>query len=167
MASEADSSSYIASTAQESTRTRGPTSAVWAYSRTALDGEDPAYKYCIPCTEENAIPIFKVKGVPTNLRAHLKSKHSIFVNVAVGHIQATALQQLKELYTRAESSGQTEEIDTYIFLRQLDPDVVNEALILLIVVQNLPFRTVKWPEFHAFCQVLNPQAKGIVITAHS
>ena len=99
MASEADSSFYIASTAQESTRTRGPTSVVQAYSRTALDGEDPAYKYCIPCTEENAIPIFKVKGVLTNRRAYLKSKHSIFVNVAVGHIQATALQQLNELYT--------------------------------------------------------------------
>jgi hypothetical protein len=86
MASEADSSSYIAFIAQELTRTRGPTSAVWAYSRTALDGEDPAYKYCIPCTEENAIPIFKVKGVPTNLRAYLKSKHFIFVNVAVGYV---------------------------------------------------------------------------------
>jgi hypothetical protein len=99
MASEADFSFYIASKAQESTRTRGPPSAVWAYSRTALDGEDPAYKYCIPCTEENAIPIFKVKGVPTNRRVHLKSKHSLFVDVGVGHIQATALQQLKELYT--------------------------------------------------------------------
>lgn len=167
MASEADSSSYVASTTQESTRTRGPTSAVWAYSRTALDGEDPAYKYCIPCTEENIIPIFKVKGVPTNLRSHLKSKHSIFVDVAVGHVQATALQQLRELYTRAESSGQTEEIDAHIFSRQLDPDVVNEALISLIVVRNLPFRVAEWPEFHAFCQVLNPQSKGIVTTAHS
>jgi hypothetical protein len=85
----------------------------------------------------------------------------------VGYIQATAVQQLKELYTQAESSGQTEEIDTYIFLRQLNPDVVNKALFLLIVVRNLPFRTVKWPEFHAFCQVLNPQARGIVTTAHS
>jgi hypothetical protein len=91
IASEVDSSSCIASTTQESTRTRGPTSVVWAYSRTALDGKDPVYKHCIPCTEENTIPIFKVKGVPTNLRAHLKSQHSIFVNVTVGYIQATAL----------------------------------------------------------------------------
>jgi hypothetical protein len=99
MASEADSSSYIAFTAQESTRTRRPTSTIYTYSRTALNGEDPTYKYCIPYTEVNAIPIFKVKGVPTNQRAYLNSKHSIFVNFAVGHIQATALQQLKELYT--------------------------------------------------------------------
>jgi hypothetical protein len=157
MASEADSSSYIASTTQESTRTRGPTSAVWVYSRTALDGQDPAYKYCIPCTTENAIPIFETKRIPSNLRAHLKAKHSILVDITVG----------QELYSRAESSGQTEEIDTHIFSRQLDPDVVNEALISLIIVRNLPFRVVEWPAFHAFCQVLNPQSKDVVTTAHS
>jgi hypothetical protein len=167
MASEADSSSYIASTTQESTRTRGPTSAVWEYSRTALDGEDPAYRYCIRCTEENIVPIFKVKGIPTNLRRHLAAVHSIIVDITVGYVQAKALQQLKELYNRAESSSQTEEIDTYIFSRQLDPDIVNEALVSLIVVRNLPFQTVEWPEFHAFCQVLNPQSEGVVTTAHS
>jgi hypothetical protein len=26
---------------------------------------------------------------------------------------------------------------------------------------------VEWPEFHAFCQVLNPQSEGVVTTAHS
>ena len=167
IASEADSSSYIASTTQESTRTRGPTSAVWAHSRTALDGEDPAYKYCIPCTKENAVPIFKTKGIPSNLQAHLKAKHSILVDVTIGYIQAKALEQLKELYSRAESSSQTEEIDTHIFSRQLDLDIVNKALISLIVVRNLPFRAVEWPEFHTFCQVLNPQSKGVITTAHS
>jgi hypothetical protein len=167
MASEADSSSYIASTTQESTRTRGPTSAVWEYSRTALDGEDPTYRYCIRCTEENIVPIFKVKGIPMNLRRHLTAVHSIIVDITVGYVQAKALQQLKELYNRAESSSQTEEIDTYIFSRQLDPDIVNEALVSLIVVRNLPFQTVEWPEFHAFCQVLNPQLEGVVTTAHS
>jgi hypothetical protein len=167
MASEVDSSSYIASTTQESTRTRGPTSAVWEYSRTALDGEDSAYRYCIHCTEENIVPIFKVKGVPTNLRRHLAAVHSIIVDITVGHIQAKALQQLKELYNRAESSSQTEEIDTHIFSRQLDLDIVNKALISLIVVQNLPFRTVEWPKFYAFCQVLNLQLEGVVTTAHS
>jgi hypothetical protein len=166
MASEVDSS-YIASTTQESTRTCGPTSAVWEYSRTALDGEDPAYRYCIRCTEENIVPIFKVKGVPTNLQRHLSAIHSIIVDDTVGHIQAKAIQQLRELYNRAESSGQTEEIDDYIFSRQVDLDIVNEALISLIVVRNLPFQTVEWLKFHTFCQVLNLQLEGIVTTAHS
>jgi hypothetical protein len=93
MASEADSSSYI--TTQESTRTCGLPSAVWAYSRTALDGEDPAYRYCIHCTTD---PIFKTKMAPTNLQSHLKSKHAIFIGVALGQIQSKALEQLKEVY---------------------------------------------------------------------
>jgi hypothetical protein len=37
----------------------------------------------------------------------------------------------------------------------------------LIVVRNLPFRTVKWPEFYTFCQVLNPESSGFITTAHS
>ena len=104
---------------------------------------------------------------PTNLRSHLKSKHAIFVEVTLSQIQSKALEQLKELYNRAELSGQTEEIDSRVFSRQLDLDVINEALVSLIVVRNLPFRAVEWPEFHAFCQVLNPQSKGMVTTAHS
>jgi hypothetical protein len=104
---------------------------------------------------------------PTNLWSHLKSKHAIFVEVTLGLVQSKALKQLKELYDRAKSSGQTEEIDTQVFLEQLDLDIVNEALISLIVVQNLPFRAVEWPKFHAFCQVLNPQSKDVITTAHS
>ena len=47
----------------------------------------------------------------TNLQSHLKSKHAIFIGVTLGRIQLKALKQLKELYNRAELSGQTEEID--------------------------------------------------------
>ena len=75
----------------------------------------------------------------TNLQSYLKSKHAIFVEVTLGKIQSKALEQLKELYDQAESSGQTKEIDAQVFLRQLDLDVVNKALVLLIVVQNFPF----------------------------
>jgi hypothetical protein len=80
MASEADSSSHIASTTQESTRTRGLTSAIWAHSRTARDGEDPVYRYCMHCTTD---PIFKTKMAPTNLQSYLMSKHAIFVEVTL------------------------------------------------------------------------------------
>lgn len=108
MASEADSSSYIASTTQESTQTRGLTSAVWAHSCIAHDSEDPAYRYCIHCTTD---PIFKTKIAPTNLQSHLKSKHAIFVEITLGKIQSKAFEQLKELYNQAKSSNQTEEIN--------------------------------------------------------
>jgi len=40
-------------------------------------------------------------------------------------------------------------------------------LVLLIVVQNLSFQMVEWPEFHTFCQVLNPESDDFITTAHS
>ena len=88
MGSEVDSSSSITSTTQGSTQTRGLTSAVWRHSCTALNGEDPAYRYCIYCTTD---PIFKTKMTPTNLRSYLKSKHVIFVEVTLGQIQSKVL----------------------------------------------------------------------------
>lgn len=86
MASNAGSFSYIASTTQESVRARGPTSAVWEHSRIALPGEDPAYRYCIRCIEENIVLIFKVKGVPTNLRRYLQAIYSITIDATIGPI---------------------------------------------------------------------------------
>src|SRR5215471_8557746 len=135
MASEADSSSHNASTTQESSRrtqessqrtqesswTRRLTSAVWKHSHMANDDEDPAYRYCIHCMTD---PIFKTKMASTNLRSHLKSKHAIIVGVTLGQIQSKALDQLKELYNQAELSDQIEKIDTQVFSRQLDSDVV-------------------------------------------
>ena len=69
MASEADSSSLLASTTQESVsgRARKKTSVVWEYACTAIESEDLTYKYCIPCTTEKRVLIFRVKGTPTNL----------------------------------------------------------------------------------------------------
>jgi hypothetical protein len=63
--------------------------------------------------------------------------------------------------------GQTEEIDAQVFQKQLDQNIINEALVSLIVVRNLPFQMVEWPEFHTLCQVLNPKSDSFITTAHS
>ena len=49
----------------------------------------------------------------------------------------------------------------------LDKDIIHKALVLLIVIQNLSFNIIKWPEFHVFCQVLNPEVDNFITTAHS
>jgi len=64
-------------------------------------------------------------------------------------------------------SGQTEEIDAQVFRKHLNQDTINEALVSLVVVRNLPFRIVEWPEFHTLCQVLNPESSDFITTAHS
>ena len=45
--------------------------------------------------------------------------------------------------------------------------MINEALVSLVVVRNLPFRAVEWPEFHTLCRTLNPESSGFITTAHS
>jgi len=48
----------------------------------------------------------------------------------------------------------------------LNQTVINKALLTLIVVQNLLFSLVEWPEFHTLCQALNSQCEGIITTVH-
>ena len=171
MDSDTNSSLLAPSTTQisipsRSKRSRGPpASAVWAHCRIAHDNEDPAVKYCNYCTDPNT-PIY-FSSISSNMRKHLESKHAIVVEVTPGRIQTKTLQQLQQLYLKAESSGQTEEIDAQVFENYLDQDVINKALVSLIVVQNLPFRIVEWPEFHTLCQVLNPKSDAFITTAHS
>ena len=77
------------------------------------------------------------------MRNHLKAKHKISIERTLSPIQATTIQQLQQLYLRAESSGQTDDINAQVFQKQLNQDAINEALVSLIVVQNLPFRIVE------------------------
>jgi hypothetical protein len=101
------------------------------------------------------------------MRNHLNSKHQIIVESAPGPVQTATINQLQQLYIRAESSGQTETIDVQVLRKVLDQGIINEALISLIIVRNLPFRLVEWPEFRTFCQVINPQSTDYITMAHS
>jgi len=93
--------------------------------------------------------------------------HQIVVEKAIGKIEAAIVQQLAQLYLQAEASGQTGEVDSRVLQAHLNPAVINKALVLLIVVWNLPFSIVEWPEFHVLCQALNLECKGVITTAHS
>ena len=59
------------------------------------------------------------------------------------------------------------EIESIVLKKTLNKDILNQALVNLIVVQNLPFSAVQWPEFHIFCGALNPESieSGILLTA--
>jgi hypothetical protein len=126
------------------------------------DGEDP--KDFIYCTGEGEEVYFS--SVTTNLKRHLK-KHNIHIESNPSSIQQAISDQLQQLYLQAESCGETSALENQIFRKYLNQDTINEALVSLIVVRNLSFRTVEWPEFHALCQLLNPQCAGLITTAHS
>src|SRR6266498_3954129 len=145
MASEADSSLLTPSTAQVSiqsgskqSKSQSP-SAVWDHCRTARDTETPGQKYYNYYTKK---PIFDSNN-NSNMRKHIKRNHKIQIELTSSRIQTITLQQLKQFYLKAESSGQTNEIDTQVFRKQLDQNIINKFLISLIVVRNLPFAAVK------------------------
>jgi len=101
------------------------------------------------------------------MRSHLKSRHEITIEPTRSAIQEEVNKQLEQLYLQAETSNQTEEVDTRVLRKVLDSDRIHEAFVSLLVTANLPFRLVELPQFHAYNQCLNPEAAGFVTTSHS
>jgi len=60
-------------------------------------------------------------------------------------------KQMRQLYQQARVDSKREEFDTKILKACLNTLVITEALITLIVVQNLSFTLVKWLEFYTLC----------------
>ena len=81
--------------------------------------------------------------------------------------QEVVNQQLRQLYNQAKTNGDTTKFNLEVLEASLNKLVLLEALITLIVVQNLSFTMVEWPEFHTFCQVLNKACENKITTTHS
>ena len=164
-------SSFTQSALAESTTTaqsrskkwRAP---VWAECRRPTQDENQGLLYCKHCTLDS--PPYGT-SVSQNMTKHLKSNHKITVEKALSKNQVAVNQQLKQLWhqAQAEGDGKTEEFDTKILEACLDTAVITKALISLIVVRNLSFALVEWPEFYTFCQVLNRASEGKITTSHS
>ena len=75
--------------------------------------------------------------------------------------------QFCQLLKQAGEQGHTEEIEEEVMRKTLVQDAIDNALVDLIVMHNLPYRLVEWPEFHTFCMTLNPQAIDCLCRAHS
>jgi hypothetical protein len=156
----------INSTTSSSKKGRAPARTTWVHTRPPQEGEDgygtSKIKYCIYCKDISYSTL-----VTTNMRNHLRTKHDIEVKITPGTAQQAILDQLQKLYSKAESLGQTKDIDNQVLQKFVRQEVINEALVTLIIVRNLSFRLVEWPEFHALCRVLNPMSGGYLISAHS
>jgi hypothetical protein len=169
MATEEDSSIIINSFESleiSSTQTsRKNTSSIHQYCRKPLeeepvrDNQNRKLYYCSLCSYSG--------NSTTNIRYHLQSKHDILSDRAIPRTKATAALQLQQLWKQASVDNQSAEFNSLILKSVLHKEVLNQALINLIVVRNLPFRAVEWPELHAFCQALNPESASYITTAHS
>jgi hypothetical protein len=45
--------------------------------------------------------------------------------------------------------------------------VINEALVTLVVIWNVAFYLVEWPEFYIVCQALNLKADIVILKAYT
>jgi hypothetical protein len=87
--------------------------------------------------------------------------------MAISKNQAMVNLQLRQYYHQATGTSKQEELDTEILEAHLNISVIIKALITLIIVRNLSYTLVKWPEFHTLCQALNRAIKGKITTSHS
>jgi len=139
------STQSIRSFPSSSTKTRGiSASETWKHARAAKDTEIMYREgrqiwYCIYCKGDTVYS----SDVTTNFRRHLHTKHSIEVFPESSPLKIEIAEQFQKLWRRVKEEGRTEEIGNEIFEKYLDQEVVNEALVSLIVVRNLPSRVVE------------------------
>ena len=49
----------------------------------------------------------------------------------------------------------------------LNKDIIEQALLNLIIMHNLPFWAVEWPELYILCQALNLELKSYIPVSHA
>jgi hypothetical protein len=109
--------------------------------------------------------LFK-SGVVTNFRKHLERRHYIESKPKESAIQVIALQELNNIFV-STGNRTTEDLQTAVFKTILDKEVIQKALVYLIVRHRLPLSLVEWPAFHTFLGTLNPHAIGVIPTSHN
>lgn len=156
------------STATSTVQTkRKPTSAVREHTReinlnSIIESEFKSGEMvCLHCLPPN-IPYHS--STTTNMQYHLKSKHDIEVASRTSRAKQTALQQLKDSYTKAQAEGvDLEDFQRTVFRERLKTNLENitEALVRLMVVQNESFHLAEAAEFHALMTLSNPEWMSI------
>jgi hypothetical protein len=140
---------------------------IWKHSRRPRKDENQTFLYCFHCKLDSETPPYGT-SLAGNLTKHIKRKHpTITIEKTLSKNQEAVNRQIKQLYHEAQVLGETEKFNIKIFKACLDTTIITETLISLIVVRNLSYTLVKWPEFHTLCQVLNRASKDKIITSHS
>jgi hAT family C-terminal dimerisation region len=143
----------------------------WEHSRPPKDGEPKRRNgalifYCKHNVKDK--PTIKcqynVTGT-TSIRRHLRVDHDIIVEAGERKITAPSNKKLADLCKKYNISEEV--IRTEVLKAVLDKRVLNEALVDLIVSNNLPFRAVEWPQIHTLLKAANPAIDREVISSHS
>jgi hypothetical protein len=138
-----------------------PHSNVHKFCRTVPEEEKRDTKgkllyYCNQCE-------YKTNSTST-FRYHYKSRHKITIeSEGKEHRTKRANEELQLVLDRVQNS----ELSDKILRETLDKKVIETTLLELLIVKNIPFRTVESQEFQTFCHALNRQAMEILPSHHS
>ena len=81
--------------------------------------------------------------------------------------KVAAFEKLKQLYDEASAQNDITEFDSYVLKKILNKDVIEQALLNLIIIYNLLFQAVKWPELYILCQALNLELRSCILASHA
>lgn len=125
-----------------------------------LDHKKRKYLYCNQCDGFSAIST-------TNVKKHLEKHHSIVVDFKQPRTRQQSLEMFQEFWAKITEEFGPDEANAMMLTKVLNKEVIQQALINLVIVRNLPLRIVEWEEFHVFCQALNPKSSNLITTTHS
>ena len=76
-------------------------------------------------------------------------------------------KKLKQLYDKASTQNDITKFNSQVLKKILNKDIIKQALLNLIIIQNLPFRAVEWLELYILCQALNPESRSYIPVSHA
>jgi hypothetical protein len=108
---------------------------IWTYTRSPRSNElerkgNSQILYCKHCPPKTLYDSF----VTTNFRYYLANKYNITIEKRQNAILTTISNDFDRLYKRLYKSGQIEEIETKIIEKILYKEIINKALVSLVVV---------------------------------
>jgi hypothetical protein len=101
------------------------------------------------------------------MKKHLKGRHQIIVEKPLSKNQMAVNRQLRQYYQQADRTSEREEFETEVLEASLDVSVLTKALVTLIVIRNLSYCLVEWPEFYTVCQILNRASEDKIMITYS
>jgi hypothetical protein len=107
---------------------------VWKHTRRPNPDEDQALLYCKYCQLDSIPPPYGSMS-SGNMTKHIKRHHKeVSLEKSLSKNQGAVNQQIKELYRHTQGLGNIEEFDLEVLEACLNPIVLIEALITLIVI---------------------------------
>ena len=62
---------------------------------------------------------------------------------------------MQALYEKLLTKGEVQGLEGEVLRCTVEKGAIKQTLLDLIIIQQLPFSCVKWPEFYAFIKALN------------